>query len=361
MTTDRIRAAFIGLNPAGQWASTAHIPALRTLQDRFEIVGVANTNVDSARRSAQAFGLPHAFQDVGALVRSDEVDLVIVTVKVPHHFSLVSQALEAGKHVFCEWPLGNGLAEAETLADLADRKGVVAVVGTQARVAPEIIHLRQLIAEGFVGKVLSTTIVADAGAWSDQTSEDLAYLNDAANGATMLSIPMGHTLAALRDVLGEIGDIDARFITHRPRVVIAETGKAFTRSAPEEVIVMGVLKAGAGLVVHFRGGMSRGTNFLWEINGTEGDIQVTGANGHAQMVQLLVRGARGDERELRLLMPGPEVYAGLADTSVVRNVAGVYARLADDISTGSRSAPSFRDAVALHEVIDRIEMAAKCR
>ena len=49
-------------------------------------------------------------------MESPEVDLVVVTVKVPHHRELVPSALEAGKHVYCEWPLGNGLAEARKLA-----------------------------------------------------------------------------------------------------------------------------------------------------------------------------------------------------------------------------------------------------
>src|SRR5690606_39363810 len=103
-----------------------------------EVVGVANTSLASAQRAAEAFGLPHAFENAQALVDSPEVDLVVVTVKVPHHRELVTAALNAGKHTYCEWPLGNGLAEAQELADLAETKGDVAAIGTQVRVAPEI-------------------------------------------------------------------------------------------------------------------------------------------------------------------------------------------------------------------------------
>jgi predicted dehydrogenase len=100
--------------------------------------------------------LPRAFADVAELIATPEVDIVAVTVKVPHHLEIVKAAIEAGKHVYCEWPLGNGLARA---------KDVLGVVGTQARIAPEIEYLRQLIADGFVGEVLSTTLVARGGAW----------------------------------------------------------------------------------------------------------------------------------------------------------------------------------------------------
>src|SRR5690606_967832 len=130
-----IRVGIIGLNPGIHWAATAHMPALAALADRFEVVGVANSSVQSARHAAQAFGLRHAFESPAALAASPEVDLVAVTVKVPHHFALVKAAVDAGKHVFCEWPLGNGLAEARQLADMAEARGVVAAVGTQMRTA----------------------------------------------------------------------------------------------------------------------------------------------------------------------------------------------------------------------------------
>src|SRR5262249_43005181 len=153
MTRQRFRVGIVGLQPGRSWAARAHVPALRALSESFEIVGVANTSLLSAEKAAAATGLPRAFAHVGALVAAPDVDIVAVTVKVPHHLAIVQAAIEAGKHVYCEWPLGNGLAEAETLASLARSKGVLGVVGTQARVAPEIQHLRQLIADGFVGEV----------------------------------------------------------------------------------------------------------------------------------------------------------------------------------------------------------------
>ena len=78
------------------------------------------------------------------------------------HLEVVKAAIEAGKHVYCEWPLGNGLAEAEELAELAKAKSVLGVVGTQARVSPEIEYLKQLITDGFVGEVLSTATIVCA-------------------------------------------------------------------------------------------------------------------------------------------------------------------------------------------------------
>ena len=361
MSSQPIRIGFIGLNPDSHWAAAAHLPALKGLSDRFEIAGVANSTAESARRTKEALGLKHAFASADELVASPDIDLVVVTVKVPHHFELISKAIDAGKHVHSEWPLGNGIDEAETLAAMAEAKGVVATVGTQARVAPEILYLGKLLADGFVGHVLSTSIVASGGNWANRTREELSYLYDASTGATMLEIPMGHLLAALRDVLGEVAEIDARLDIVRPEVTVEESGKRFTRSAADQITAIGRLESGAALSLHYRGGVNRGTNLLWEINGSAGDIQVTGANGHAQMVQLTLRGARGDDEALRTLEIPAEYYAGLPQDLPARNVGGIYARIAHDIRTGSRTAPSFADAVGLHRLIDRIRTSAAAR
>ncbi|RKF15470.1 gfo/Idh/MocA family oxidoreductase [Altericroceibacterium spongiae] len=356
--TAPIRVGFIGLNPDSNWAATAHIPALRSLGDSFEITGVANSTPESGRKTAQALGLKHAFDTPADLVRSPDIDLVTVTVKVPYHFELVSQALEAGKHVYCEWPLGNGLEEARKLATMAAERNLVAVTGTQARAALEIRHLRKLIADGYVGDVLSTTIVGSGGNWAYQTNAALYYLFDKTNGATMLDIPMAHTLAALQDVLGRFDVLKATMMSNFDTVTVTDTGEKKPKTAADQIMMQGRLASGGALAVHYRGGISKGTNLLWEINGTEGDIQVTADLGHAQMAQLHIKGARGQQSEMADLMPDASLYNGQPDFAGARNVAGIYAMLARDIQEGTSTAPSFQDAVALHEILARIETLA---
>jgi predicted dehydrogenase len=279
-------------------------------------------------------------------------------VKVPHHFELVTRAIEAGKHVYCEWPLGNGLTEARALADLARTNGVPGVAGTQARVAPEVEYLRQLVADGFVGEVLSTTLIGSGGAWGPEIDQANAYVLDWANGATMLPIPFGHTMAAVHDVLGEITELSARLANRRKSARVVETGETLPITAPDQVLVEGLLASGAPISIHYRGGQPRGTGLLWEINGSDGDIQVTGANGHAQLVQLSLKGTHGDDKDLRPL-DIPEAYtSGWPEHVVPGNVARVYARMAADLRDGTRTAPSFDDAVGLHTLIAAVEEAA---
>jgi len=363
MAAERFRVGIVGLQPGRSWAARAHIPALRALSESYEIVGVANTSLVSAEKAAAATGLPRAFADVAELVATPEIDVVTVAVKVPHHLEIVKAAIEAGKHVYCEWPLGNGLAEAKELATLARAKGILGVAGTQARVAPEIEYLRQLIADGFVGDVLSTTLVGRGGGWGGSIAEKRisAYLLDRANGATMLTIPVGHTLAALMEVLGEIAEVSAVLASRRTSALAVDTGETLSMSAPDQVLVSGLLANGAPLSIHYRGGTARENDSLfWEINGTEADIRVSApSRGHAQLVPLSLKGARHDEKAFRPLEVPASYRSGVPEDVVPGNVARVYLRMARDLREGTRTAPSFADAVALHRVIEAIEKAAE--
>src|SRR5205809_7265102 len=155
----RIRVGIIGANPDRGWAAQAHIPALKSLSNDFEITALSTSRRESADAASKLFGVPFAFDNHQDLVNSAIVDVVAITVKVPYHFELATAALDAGKAVYCEWPLGNGLKEAETLAALAKKKGVLAVAGLQARSAPSVAYAHDLIKQGYAGGVRSTTLI----------------------------------------------------------------------------------------------------------------------------------------------------------------------------------------------------------
>src|SRR5438045_866155 len=112
----------VGVSPVRGWAATAHIPALRALPS-YEIRALSAHNVESARAAGEVFGVSAVFADHEQLVTRPDIDVVAVTVKVPHHRQLVSAALAAGKAVYCEWPLGRDLDDAQAMAALAAEQG----------------------------------------------------------------------------------------------------------------------------------------------------------------------------------------------------------------------------------------------
>src|SRR3712207_705152 len=87
------------------WSAIAHVPALRAVPG-YEISAVSTTRQESAGEAAARYGIPHAFVGHDALVKSSDVDLVVVTVKVPAHFELVTAAIAAGKDGFLEGAVG---------------------------------------------------------------------------------------------------------------------------------------------------------------------------------------------------------------------------------------------------------------
>jgi len=356
----RIGVGLIGYEPGRSWAASAHVPALRAL-DAYAITAVATTRQDSAEAAAQDIGLTvdAAFTDPTALARDPRVDLVVVTVKVPHHRALVAAALDAGKHIFCEWPLGNGLADAETMAADARRAGVANMVGLQACVAPAVQQARAMIAEGYVGEVLSTTLIGSGMQWGSMVDRPNAYVVDRANGATLLTIPFGHTVDALCYTLGEFRSLSATTAIRQPEVRRTDTGETLAKTAEDQIIVGGTLESGATAAIHYRGGIARGTRLLWEINGTLGDLRITAEGGHGQIFDLSLSGAQGDARLLEPIAIDARhrwVPASLAGPAV--NVAQLYARFAEHLGGAPRAYPDFDDAVRRHRMVDAIERSA---
>ena len=355
--TERIRVGIIGANPDRGWAAQAHIPALTSLSDDFEITALSTSRRESADAASELFGVPAAFDNHQDLVNSPAVDVVAVTVKVPYHLELATAALCAGKAVYCEWPLGNGLKEAETLAALAKEKGVLAVAGLQARSAPSVAYVRDLIEQGYVGEVLSTTLIGSGMGWGPTVEPYNAYLNDKKNGATMLSIALGHTADALCYCLGEVRELSATMTQRRETFTIAGTDESKPMTAEDQVAVTGLLVGGVALSIHYRGGVSRGTNLLWEINGTEGDLQLAATGGQAQIWEMDVRGGKGAQSSLELL-PVPEQYRWAPPQGPGTNVAQAYALFARDYREATHLCPTFADAATRHRMLNAIETAA---
>jgi predicted dehydrogenase len=259
--------------------------------------------------------------------------------------------------VYCEWPLGNGLKEAEILAALARKQGVLAVAGLQARAAPPVAYVRELIERGYVGEVLSTTLIGSGMGWGPTAPLYNAYVNDRKNGATLLSIALGHAADALCHCLGEIQELSATMTQRRTSFTIEDTGERRPMTAEDQVAVTGQLEGGAAFSIHYRGGSSRGTNLLWEINGTEGDLQLTAGGGQAQIYELTLRGGTGAQSSLELL-PVPERYRWSPLQGPGANVAQAYAHFARDYREGTHLCPTFDDAVTRHRLLDAIERAA---
>ena len=355
-----IRVGIVGVNAHRGWAAEAHIPALRSLPS-YEITAVSTTRQESADAAAAAFGVKLAFGNHTDLVTSPEVDLVVVTVKVAHHREIVEAALNAGKSVYSEWPLGLDLEEAQAMVDLAKQKNSHTLVGLQSRSDPAVMYARDLVADGYLGNVLSTTLIGSAGL-GGVIDQGNSYIVKNENGASLLRLVVAHSIDALNHVLGDFTELSAVLDTRRPEMVIVESGDPILKTAPDQVAVIGRLESGITASLHFREGHQGGEMFLWEINGSEGTLQLRGAGGHPGMFAPSISGSQGGERLSALTIP--ESYTGRTpgleslEATTAYSVARMYDTFADDRRNGAHNAPDFTQALRTFRVIEAVEKSA---
>lgn len=357
---EQIGVGIIGaslLNPG--WAVTAHIPALIALP-QYEIRALSTSNRESADAAGKAFGVT-SYDNTEDLIHHPGVDLVVVAVRVTSHHAIVSEALRAHKMVFAEWPLGVNLGEAFDLKTKANEAGVRTAVGLQARFSPQVQHARRLIADGYIGEVLSTSLVGSAGSWGSVTRRNTAYIFDESNGATPLSVSMLHALDALNFLLGDFETLRAVSAVRTPQVLVTEDDSIICATTPDQVALCGKLTSGAIASIFYRGGQSRGSNFYWEINGSEGDLVFEASLGNLQVADVRLRAGRGSSRQVEdLIVPDPDLeqYPTLP-AGMASNVARLYLQLARDLKNGTRVTPDFSYAFMRHELVERIRRATQ--
>jgi predicted dehydrogenase len=360
MPESRLGVGIVGVSPVRGWAATAHIPAQRALPD-YEIRALTAHNAESARAAGEVFGVDAVFTDHEQLLTQPDIDLVAITVKVPHHRQLVTAALAAGKAVYCEWPLGRDLDDARAMAALAAEQGAQTVVGLQARQAPAIEYVVQLLRDGYVGEVLSTTMVG-LSAPGQVVGQPNAYMLDKTTGANLLTIATGHSLDTLNYVLGEFADLSAVSDLRRPLISIEETGKQIVKTAADQIAIIGTLTSGATASIHLREAVAGGTGFWWEINGADGTLRITADAAYPEIYPLTVAGAQGRNEPAGLAAPGsltqkwPPLIS--LEGTPAYNVGRAYAAFAADIDNGTHTVPDFADAVGRHEVLAAIERSA---
>src|SRR5271170_3170304 len=319
--SSRTRVGIVGASASRGFASIAHVPALRALP-QFEIVAVGTARQETAEAAARHYQVPHAFADARKLARHPDVDLVTVSVKV---------------------------------LDAAERRGIRHAVGLQGQVSPAINYVKDLIAEGYVGRVLTATMIGCAPNWG--ATIDRAFQADLGNGANLLTITGGHQIDALCHCLGEFRELTAFAVSQRERIPLEATGEMVAKNAPDQLVVNGIVGDGAVVSFQIRGGMTRGIVFLFEIHGEKGDLTLSATSRDSmQRQELTVRGAQGAAEDLAEL-PVPAKYRWVPDGlpgDSRYNVAQLYAHLAECIREGKPVSPGFAAAVTRHRLLDAI-------
>ncbi len=346
-----LRVGIIGASASGGWAKESHVPAVQGLEG-LRLVAVATNSQNTADEAAHAFGVDAAFPSGLDLIRSADIDLVTVATRVPDHQELVLAALAAGKHVYCEWPLGRGVAEAETMSAAARAAGVHAAIGLQLRGNPVVRRSRQLLAQGAIGRLLGVTVSSATAGFGPVVPAPFAYLEDPSNFANLITIQAAHTIDMAIAIVGGLMDLSALATAQYPMITVGDDPAPQPRSTFDHLLLQARFIPDGVLNLEVSGGRPPETPFRLTALGTRGVLEIDGG---------AMRGFQSGR--LRLSLDGePQSVddgelASLSDAAA--NVAGVYAALRDDLRGETSHAAGFDHAARLTRLIEDVLESSK--
>ncbi|SDO48209.1 Gfo/Idh/MocA family protein [Alkalicoccus daliensis] len=357
----KIRAGIIGGSINNGWAKGTHIPAIQHLNE-LELTAVGTSNMESAKKSAAAFHAAHAFDKAEDLAQHADVDMVVVSVNVQEHYRAVKAILPAEKPIYCEWPLGSNTAEAQEMQDWVESRQLNNAIGLQARQAPAVNYVKDLVAEGYVGKVLSANLKISMDVMGGVGDKATAYLYDRRAGGNLFTIVGAHNLDAFTYMLGEFKELSAVTAQQYPQVELVDIGEVIEKTTDDQILITGKLENDAVANVHIQGGVKHQTGLTLEILGDKGTL-VLEAPASIQFGSHELRGAGPNDAALQHL-PVPDHYYQAPDSlkndaGFVLNVAQAHRKFAKDIQEGTSETPGFAEAVKLHQLLDTVERAAQ--
>lgn len=219
MTTS-VGLALIG---AGSIAQSIHLPILTSLPGA-NIVAIADKQVTKARMLAERYKIAHVSRNAEEAIMQPGVDGVIITTSTDAHAEIAIMAMQHGKHVFIERPAARTLQETIEIRNSAVENGVQVMVGMNHRFRPDIVHMKNAINRGEIGKIF----YIKAG-WVKQRSTDARWIANADKSGGGVLIDLG---VAVLDMILHVFDFG------KVRSVVANTFHQETNSVEDVVVAM---------------------------------------------------------------------------------------------------------------------------
>ncbi|KAK3303810.1 uncharacterized protein B0T15DRAFT_285059 [Chaetomium strumarium] len=385
-----IRVALIGLSSPSSpqattgWAASAHLPYLLSPRGRarYQIVGLLNSSVAAAEAAIKAYnldadpnlnhhGVVRAYASPADLAADPEVDLVVCATRVDKHYATVIESLREGKDGFVEWPLAGDPERGRELAEEVRKHGgrSKGVVGLQGLKAPVVAVVRRLLAEGRIGRVVSSELRAFGGL-GDRESLPVGweYMTQREVGGNMVTIAFAHLFDMALSALGELkpGSLKGDLHLQRPENPLKDPTGAVVRTVrsdvPDLVFVAGKWQESditqENATLHLR--LRRGQPFpgdpcvVWTINGEKGEIRIV-----SQDMAFIQLGPPGESHVIEVhdfeTDKVEKVEAAWADWQkelpfLARGVGALYEAIADARNKGTRE-----DYVNFDTAVKRLE------
>jgi len=215
----QIGTAFMGRAHSQAWQTASRFFDLPYIPELRVVVGT-----DAARTAAVAarFGWAESSTDWRSAVSRDDIDVVDICTPGDTHAEIALAALAAGKHVLCEKPLANSVADAERMTEAAASAGVVAMCGFSYRRTPALALAQRLVAEGRLGQIrhVRAQYLQD---WLSDADAPLTWRLDRERaGSGALGDIAAHSIDTAQWLTGStIRDVSAElrtFVSERPEI-----------------------------------------------------------------------------------------------------------------------------------------------
>ena len=363
--------AFMGAAHSQGWRTAARVFDLPL---RPAMAAICGRDPDAVRAAADKHGWAAAETDWRALIARDDVQLVDVCTPGDSHAEIAIAALEAGKHVLCEKPLANSVAEAEAMADAARRaqaRGQRAMVGFNYRRTPAIAQARRMVAGGRIG-VLRHVRVTYLQDWIVDPEFPLVWrLRRELAGSGALGDLGAHIVDLAQYLAGErlvgVSALTETFVRDRPLPGAAGSGAAARGPVTVDDAALFTGRLASGALASFeasRFAAGRKNSLRIELNGDHGSLafdleRLNELSFHDHTAPAADSGFR------RILVTEPDhPYLeawwppghGLGyDHTFVHQARDMVAAIAD----GTDPEPSFEDGLQVQRVLAAVEESAE--
>lgn len=341
-----MKVAIIGAS----FAKAAYLPALAHVPGA-DVVAIASGRLSSAQAAADAYGVPHAYDDWEAMLDRHPVDLVCIATPTVLHAPQTLKALAQGAHVLCEKPTAMDAGEAQAMLDAATNAGRIHMIDHELRFNPNRMRVAQMIAQGDLGDIRHVNIANIGNSWANPMSRPKGdWWSDAVQGGGRLGANGSHQVDMLRWWLGE-----AKWVTGAAPVIIPArvdkaTGEAWTATA-DDLAWMGLeMQSGALAQVFMSGVAAHNIGNLTQVFGSKGTITLDNADEKLFFAKAGQGFEEITEADPNAALPG--LNAGIWNVSVV----GVMRELAGAIREGRPLAKgaTFVDGLANQKVLDAV-------
>ncbi|MFC8794528.1 Gfo/Idh/MocA family protein [Streptomyces cinereoruber] len=369
--------AFMGAAHSQGWRTAGRVFDLPL---RPVLAAVAGRDADAVRAAARRHGWAAAETDWRVLIARDDVQLVDICTPGDSHAEIAIAALEAGKHVLCEKPLANSVAEAEAMtaaAEAAAARGRIAMVGFNYRRVPALAYARGLVAEGRLGALRHVRVT---------------YLQD---WLVDPDFPLTWRLEREHAGSGALGDLGAhavdlaQYLAGEPLVGVSALTETFVRERPLLAGAAAGLSAGPAGGTHGRVTVDDAALFTGRLaSGALASFEATRmAAGRKNALRLEINGERGSLafdlerlnelsfhdhtepavtagfRRVLVTEPGHPYLEGWWPPGHALGYEHTFAHQARDlvhaVATGTVPAPSFADGLQVQRVLAAVEESAR--